>query len=146
MTDPRCQRFFTGPTQILHQRYEILRAHFVEQRSLTAIAAQSGLNYYTVRALVRTFRAQCETDQAPPFLWSPVGGGPDSRRRPQRRSRTDPPSPTTASSVWPPAGSCGHAWPVSLCSCPYWLGSVSTPWSVRLAIRAPAWYLRRPPC
>jgi hypothetical protein len=78
MADPHCQRFFTEPTQILHQRYEILRAHFVEQRPLPALAEQFGLNFYTVRSLVRTFRAQCQANQVPPFLSNHAGAGPAS--------------------------------------------------------------------
>jgi len=68
MADPLCQRFFTEPTQTRHKHYEILRAHFVEQRPLPAIAEQFGMNFYSVRALVRAFRAQCQANQVPPFL------------------------------------------------------------------------------
>jgi hypothetical protein len=78
MTDPLCQRFFTEPSQTLHKHYEILRAHFVEQRSLPAIVEQFGMNFYTVRSLVRTFHAQCQANQVPPFLSSRVGVDPHS--------------------------------------------------------------------
>jgi hypothetical protein len=95
MADPLCQRFFTEPTHVLHRRYEILRAHFVEQRSLRALAEQFEMNYYTVRSLVRDFRSQCHAHQVPPFLANHTGGGPDSLRLlGPRRSRTRPPSPT----------------------------------------------------
>ena len=82
MVDPLCQRFFTQPTQTLHRRDEILRAHAVEQRPLQAIAEQFGLNYYTVRSLVRTFRAQCQANRVPPFLSNHTPDDPDSSRLP----------------------------------------------------------------
>jgi hypothetical protein len=94
MDDPLCQRFFTEPMQTLHRRYEILRAHFVEQRPLQAIAEQFGLNYYTVRALVRAFRVQCQARQVPPFLPSRSAGGPSARA-----PRHSPPSRTRR--LWP---------------------------------------------
>jgi hypothetical protein len=68
MADPFCQRFFTEPTQTRHKHYEILRAHFVEQRPLPALAEQFGMNFYSVRSLVRAFRAQCQANQVSPFL------------------------------------------------------------------------------
>lgn len=68
MAHPLCQRFFTEPTQTLHKHYEILRAHFVDQRPLPDIAEQFGMNFYTVRDLVRRFHAQCQSNQLPPFL------------------------------------------------------------------------------
>jgi hypothetical protein len=100
MVDPLCPRFFTEPTQTLHRRYEILRAHVVEQRSLQAIAEQFGLNYYTVRSLVRTFRAQCQANCVPPFLSNHTPDDLDSSRlRALRRRRKYPPSPTVGSCV-----------------------------------------------
>jgi Homeodomain-like domain len=98
MVDPLCQRFFTQPTQTLHRRYEILRAHAVEQRPLQAIAKQFGLNYYTVRSLVRTFRAQCQANRVPPFLSNHTPDEPDSSRlQVHRRSRNHLPSPIVGS-------------------------------------------------
>jgi hypothetical protein len=86
MVDPLCQRFFAEPTQPLHKRYEILRAHFLEHRPLPVIAEQFGLNFYTVRSLVRTFRAQCRAHAVPPFLSNRTGVAPASRlpRTPRR--------------------------------------------------------------
>lgn len=95
MADPLCQRFFTAPTQILHKRYEILRAHFVEQRPLPAIAEQFGMNFYTVRSLVRAFRAQCQANQVSPFLANRTGVALDSiRSLPHRRRPICLPWPT----------------------------------------------------
>ncbi len=98
MADRLCQCFFTEPRQTLHRRYEILRAHFVEQRPLQALAEQFGMNYYSVRALVRDFRAQCQAHQPPPFLSNRAGGDPPRRMLPSRRDhRSRRPSPTTVS-------------------------------------------------
>jgi hypothetical protein len=98
MADPLCQRFFTEPTQTLHKHYEILRAHFVEQRPLQAIADQFGMNYYSVRSVTRAFRAQCQANQVPPFFSNRVWDGPNSLLRlVNRGSRTSLPSPTAVS-------------------------------------------------
>jgi hypothetical protein len=100
MADSLYQRFFTEPTQTLHKRYEILRAHFVEQRPLPAIAEQFGMNFYTVRSLVRAFRVQCRAQQVPPFLSNHAGVAPDSSRlRAQRRRRTRLEWPTAVNCV-----------------------------------------------
>jgi hypothetical protein len=95
MADPLCQRFFTEPTQTLHKRFEILRAHFLEQRPLPAIAEQFGMNFYTVRSLVRAFRAQCQANQVPPFLSNRAGVALDSiLPLAHRRPRSHRPWPT----------------------------------------------------
>lgn len=73
MADALCQRFFTEPIQTLHRHYEILRAYFVEQRPLAALAEQFGLNFYTVRSLVRTFRTQVQANRVSPFFWNRGG-------------------------------------------------------------------------
>lgn len=139
MADPLCQRFFTEPTQTRHKHYEILRAHFVEQRPLPAIAEQFGMNFYSVRALVRAFRAQCQADQVPPFLSNRGAVAPPSLlfREPCRRPSCRP-WPTVVSSVWPPADTCAPAWPASSSSCRCWPGSVSMPWSTKPVIRVRA--------
>jgi hypothetical protein len=80
MPEPFCQRFFTEPTQTLHRRYELLRAYFVEHCSLRTLAERFGLNYYTIRSLVRTFRAQCQANHVAPFLSNRALDGPDSSR------------------------------------------------------------------
>jgi len=98
MADPLCQRFFTEPTQTRHKHYEILRAHFVEQRPLPAIAAQFGMHFYTVRSLVRAFRAQCQANQISPFLSNRAAVAPHSLLvLEQRRHRSCRPWPTVGS-------------------------------------------------
>jgi hypothetical protein len=65
--DDRYQGFFLKPTDILHRRYEVLRAYFVDHRPAREIAAQFGLTYATTCSLIRDFRAQCREGGPPPF-------------------------------------------------------------------------------
>ncbi len=92
MDDTLCQRFFLEPAQTLHRRFEVLRAFFVDHRSLQDIARQYGYAYGTLRNLVSEFRAQCQAGQIPPFSpsratddRSPTGlsGSPFDRRNRQ---------------------------------------------------------------
>lgn len=80
MDDELARRFFLQPTQTLQRHYDILRAYFVEQRTIDDLAATCGMNYYTVRALVRRFRAQCQDGQVPPFSLSPARDAPPRNR------------------------------------------------------------------
>jgi hypothetical protein len=68
MDDLLCQQFFLQPTQDLQRRYEILRAFFIEHKTMTDIAQQFGLSHGTVRNLVSDFRTQCRAGQIPPFF------------------------------------------------------------------------------
>ena len=88
MDDSLCLRFFLEPTDTLHRRYEVLRAFFVERRSLNDIAQQSGYSYTTVRDLISDFRAQCREGRVPPF--SPPHRWADRRGT----TRTHPSAPT----------------------------------------------------
>jgi hypothetical protein len=74
--DTPCRQFFLRPTQVLHRRYEVLRAFFIEGRSQADSAAHFGLSAATVQSLVRDFRAQVRAGAAPPFFGSPNWGGP----------------------------------------------------------------------
>jgi hypothetical protein len=67
MKDIFCRRFFLEPNQILHRRYEALRAVFVDQQPQMEVAKRFGYTYATLRRLVSDFRAQCRAGQAPPF-------------------------------------------------------------------------------
>jgi len=93
MDDTLCRRFFAKPSHTLQRRYEILRAYFLENRSLKQIAEQFDVNYYTVRTLVRDFR---RADQPPPFLSSRVADALPVAARQPRPSRKRPRSPTAA--------------------------------------------------
>jgi hypothetical protein len=98
MDDTLCRRFFAEPTHTLQRHYEMLRIYFMENRSLKQIAEQFGLNYYTVRDLVRDFRAQCRAGQVPPFLPSHAAGAPLRTAPPNNaQARKRPRSPTAAS-------------------------------------------------
>jgi Sigma-70, region 4 len=66
--DLLCQQFFREPDQLLHRRYEVLRAFFVERRPLTEIAQQFDLSYGTVRNLISDFRTQCRDGCVAPFF------------------------------------------------------------------------------
>jgi hypothetical protein len=81
MDDTLCRRFFAQPQQTLQRRYEVLRAHFLEDQSLEDIAKQFDLKFYTVRALVRDFRARCHAGQVPPFLSSRAADVPPATAR-----------------------------------------------------------------
>ena len=86
MDDDACRRYFLEPSDVLQRRSEILRAFFVDRRSLPELAPQFGSTYHAVRSLVRDFRAQCQAGQVPPF--SP-------RRASGDRHATQPPHPLT---------------------------------------------------
>ena len=87
MDDTLCRRFFAEPRHTRQRHYEILRAHFLENRSLHQIAEQFGLNYYTVRTLVRAFR---RAEQPPPFLPRLVAAAPPARQRRPRAPKRPP--------------------------------------------------------
>ena len=55
------------PSQSLHRRYEALRAVFVDNQPQVEVAKRFGYTYNTLRRLVSDFRAQCRTEQGPPF-------------------------------------------------------------------------------
>jgi Helix-turn-helix domain len=74
--DTLCRQYFLRPTQVLHRRYEVLRAFFIEGRSQADIAAQFGLSAATVQSLVRDFRAQVLAGEVPPFFGSLNWGDP----------------------------------------------------------------------
>jgi hypothetical protein len=96
MDDTLCRRFFAEPSQTLQRHYEILRGYFMEKRSLKQIAEQFSLNYYTVRALVRDFRAQCRAGEVPPFSPSAADALLRMARPSNWLARKHPRSPITA--------------------------------------------------
>ena len=95
MDDALCRQFFTQPSHSLHRRYEVLRAHFLEGRSLQDVAEQFGMNFYTVREWAREFRTQRQAGLAPPFLPSHHHAADRAALQPApRRDRKNPRSPT----------------------------------------------------
>lgn len=126
MDDTPCRRFFLEPTQPLHRRFAALHAFFVEGLSSEAISERFGLSYHTVRSWVRDFRAQCRTDQVPPFSPSRTGGDRASAPTRSQRDRKNRPRPTVAKSAWPRDGACEPALPGYSCSCRCWPACAST--------------------
>lgn len=88
-----CRRFFFEPEQTLQRHYEILRAYFIDEQSMQQVAQAHGVNYYTVRSLVRRFHDQCRRKDVPPFFsnrWldGPAATGPKIPAPKDRRSQT----------------------------------------------------------
>jgi len=79
MDDTFCHDFFAHPSTILHRRFEVLRAFFLDHRPLTEIAAQFGYRYGTLRNQVAQFRAQCRTGRIPPFSMHRLTGVPQNQ-------------------------------------------------------------------
>jgi hypothetical protein len=97
MDDARYQSFFLQPTDSRQRQYEALRAFFVEQRPMSAIAQQFGYRHDTVRRLISDFRHGYDSERLPPFSSSLSGVGPQATLPPRaRRKRTFRPSPTCA--------------------------------------------------
>ena len=96
MDEELARRLFLEPTQTPGRHYEILRGYFVEQRTLGDLATTCGMNYYTVRALVRRCRDQGRHGQAPPFWLSPAWDAPP-RSRVSMLIRKHQPLPTADS-------------------------------------------------
>jgi len=76
MTDDPCRRFFLEPAELLHRRYEVLRAFFVEGRPQADIARQFSMSAATVQSVVRDFRAQVKAGNVSPFFDSPNSDAP----------------------------------------------------------------------
>jgi hypothetical protein len=78
--DDRYQGFFLKSTDILHRRYEVLRAYFVDHRPTREIAAQFGLTYATTRLSahlplnILELPSACMISRYKPWA-SPAGGG-----------------------------------------------------------------------
>ena len=98
MDDDDCRRFFLEPDEVLHRRYEILRAFFVDRQSLHELAHRFGFTYHAIRSVVRDFRAQGRAGQLPPFSPRRPWGDRHATRPLRRRwFRRNPSSPTCVS-------------------------------------------------
>jgi transposase-like protein len=91
MNERTYREFFLKPSGGWHRRYEALRAHFVEQRSLADVARQWGLSYGTVCNWVSQFRAQRNANQPPPFFWNRPEDGRRERATLPTSRRSRPP-------------------------------------------------------
>lgn len=110
MDDTLAENFFRQPVQVLHRRYEALRAFFVDHRSLADIAREFRYSYGTLRNVVSQFRRQCEAGEVAPFL--PRRATDDHRTRSpfhQPDDRKQPPSPTAANSAGLPVANSAPA-------------------------------------
>lgn len=96
MDDTLCRQFFCAPEGAMHQRYEALRAFFVEHRLLRDIARDFRFPYGSLRNLVCVFRRQCRDDTVSPFLAIPPVD--DRASAPARRQRRFPRSPIAGNS------------------------------------------------
>jgi hypothetical protein len=91
MDDSLCERFFCQPTQLLHRRYEALRAVLLEHHPIAEVAQRFGYRPGSLRNLLSEFRAQCRRDQVPPFSPRHHAAG---RARQVRHARSCRRSPT----------------------------------------------------
>lgn len=73
-------QFFLQPTDTSHRRYEVLRAIFVDQQSISDVARQFALSYRTVANWTSEFRSQWDAGQIPPFFNSLAEVAPVARR------------------------------------------------------------------
>ncbi len=67
-------RFFLEPKQILHKRYEALRALCVEKLSAKEVATRFGYSIFTVNAMKRDFAKAIKNGQTPLFFLTPTPG------------------------------------------------------------------------
>jgi len=66
-------RFFFEPKQILHKRYEALRALCVEKLPTKEVATRFGYSIFTVNAMKRDFAKAIKNGQTPLFFLTPLG-------------------------------------------------------------------------
>jgi helix-turn-helix protein len=91
--DSSCLRYFLEPDDILHRRYEALRAYFIQRRPLREIATHFGYTYDTLRQVIHQFRSRCRSGTPPPFSPHP---SPDVRPETPRLGPRPPRWPTDA--------------------------------------------------
>lgn len=69
MADTRCYQFFLEPSDPMQQRYEALRAVFVEGVPQKQAAEQFGIPYGALRKQVYEFREACRNGSPSPFFF-----------------------------------------------------------------------------
>ena len=94
MDDSAIERFFREPAGAIQRKFEVLRAVFLEHRSLKEVAQQFSYSYGSVRNLVSTFRTPFATGEFPPFSYQHLRDGRAATRRttPNRKLRRLPTS------------------------------------------------------
>lgn len=61
--------FFLNPKLANHRRYEALRSHFVDEKSMHDVAQQFGVSYGTMRNWVSEFCSAQSLGNVSPFLF-----------------------------------------------------------------------------
>jgi hypothetical protein len=67
MDDIICNRFFVEPERKSHQRYEALRAIFVEGLPLDQVGDRFGYGPAALGSLASRFRSECRAGSPPRF-------------------------------------------------------------------------------
>ena len=67
--------YFLSPMHANHRRYEALRSHFVDEKSMQDVAQQLGVSYGTMRNWVSEFCSAQSSGNEPPFSFHPHAVG-----------------------------------------------------------------------
>lgn len=63
--------FFLSPKHANQRRYEALRSHFVDEKSMQDVAERFGVSYGTMRNWVSEFCSAQSSGNVPPFSFHP---------------------------------------------------------------------------
>ncbi len=67
--------YFLSPMHANHRRYEALRSHFVDEKSMQDVAQRFGVSYGTMRNWVSEFCSAQSSGYGPPFSFHQYVGG-----------------------------------------------------------------------
>jgi len=136
--------YFAQPAEETQRRYEALRAVFVEEQSMQAVAARFDVSYGTVRNWASAFRRGCDAGQAPPFSLPREDVPPP----PTNSMKTNPKfnQQTCGRCLWKPDAAWSPGTPASSCSCRCWPSCVSIASLPRPAIPDRKWSPPWAPC
>jgi len=67
--------FFSSPKHANHRRYEALRSHFVDEKSMQDVAHRFRVSYGTMRNWVSEFCSAQSAGKEPPFSFNRHVGG-----------------------------------------------------------------------
>ena len=67
--------FFSSPKHANHRRYEALRSHFVDEKSMEDVGHRFGVSYGTMRNWVSEFCSAQSSGKEPPFSFNRFVGG-----------------------------------------------------------------------
>jgi hypothetical protein len=77
--------FFENPVSAKHRLYEVLRARFVEHKSVPAIASQFGLTFYSAQSMIRDFKLAFDQGDPLDFFITSSPGPKIDRKKSQVR-------------------------------------------------------------